>query len=155
MEEIHDNALFADNYDAYQEFLSRKAGNGPKKVSKTLEDKIKTFKETLTQEEAKKKLEELPKEKASRIAKAVFTREEADRTSASDIAKCMKSASRLRIAARSGKTGVLFKRYLEHLNKVIVDNKGEKSNEIESVKQNDKEAAVNDQVQRSSQARNF
>ena len=145
MEEIHDNALFADNYDAYQEFLSRKAGNKPKKVSKTLEDKIKTFKETLTQEEAKKKLEELPKEKASRIAKAGFTREEADRTSASDIAKCMKSASRLRIAARSGKTDVLFNRYLEHLSKVNAKNKAEQSKETVHEKQNVKEAVVNEQ----------
>jgi hypothetical protein len=150
MEEIHDHALFAGNYmgstyDAYQEFLSRKAGNEPKKLSKTLEDKIKTFKETPTQEEAKKKLEALPKEKASRIAKAGFTTEEAAKISAHDIELSMKSASRLRIAARSGKTDVLFNRYLEHLRKILTKNKPENTNEIARNKQNVKEAAVNEQ----------
>lgn len=147
MGEIHDHALFADNYDAYQEFLSRKAGNQPKKVSKALEDKIKTFKETPTQEEAKKKLEGLPKEKANRIAKAGFTREEAAKISAGDIVLSMKSASRLRIAARSGKTDVLFNRYLEHLGKVIAKNKAEQSKGIVHEKQNVKEAVVNEQQQ--------
>lgn len=145
MEEIHDHALFAENYDAYKEFLSRKAGNPAKKVSSGVEQRIKTFEETPTPEEAKKKLEELPKEKASRIAKAGFTAEEAAKISAGDIVLSMKSASRLRIAARSGKTDVLFNRYLEHLGKVIAKNKAEQSKEIVHEKQNVKEAVVNEQ----------
>lgn len=150
MEEIHDHALFADNYmgetyDAYQEFLSRKAGNKPNTVKERIQKKIDTFKETLTQEEARKKLEELPKERANRIAKAGFTSEEAAKISASDIATSMKTASRLRIAARSGKTDVLFNRYLEHLGKVIAKNEADKSNEIARNKLNVKEAVVNEQ----------
>jgi hypothetical protein len=150
MEEIHDHAKSAgkymsDNFDAQREYVSRLAGNEPKKVSEALEKKIDAYKEAFSQQEAQKKLAELDAERKNRIEKAGYDSEKVTKRDLGDIMTIMQKALYLRASVRNGKTDVLFKRYLEHVNKVEAKNVADKSREIAIDKKNVKEAAANEQ----------
>jgi hypothetical protein len=135
----------SDSFDAQREYVSRKAGNAPKKGSAALEAKINAYKQEFSMQEAQKKLEELDAERKNRIEKAGYDSEKFTKRDFGDIVPIMLKALYLRASVRNGKTDVLFKRYLEHVNKIEAKKVADKSREIALDKQNVKEAAANEQ----------